>query len=354
MSRAMSSTQARGVAVALIENGQVVAVRSQGERNAGAANTSGAPLQTDTVMYAASLTKAMFAYLLMQLVDEGRIDLDRPIAEYLDRPLPQYPDDRRYGPWSGLAGDDRWRRITPRILLTHSSGFANFAFLEPDGRLRMHFDPGTRYGYSGDGIMLLQFVIEQGLGIDVQRELERRFFDRLGMTRTSATWRPDFAGNLADGWDIDGKPQPHDERSRSRMAGSIDTTIDDFARFAAAAVRGDGLSARARAEWVRAQLPITTAHQFPTWQLPELPVEQRRPDLAAGLGVVVFDGPQGRGFYKGGHDDITGNLWVCVERGKRCVVILSNDVRAERAYPALVRELLGETGMPWDWEYNFP
>ena len=80
--------------------------------------------------------------------------------------------------------------------------------------------------------------------------------------------------------------------------------------------------------------------------------EIRHFHLFAGLGVVVFDGPQGRGFFKGGHNDSTGNTWVCVERSRRCAVILSNDVRAEAAFPQLVRTLLGETGVPWNWEYG--
>jgi hypothetical protein len=84
----------------------------------------------------------------------------------------------------------------------------------------------------------------------------------------------------------------------------------------------------------------------------ELPVAQRRADLAAGLGVNVFSGPQGRGFEKGGHDDITGNTWVCVEARRRCVVFLSNDVRAEAAYARLVKFVLGETGAPWRWHYG--
>lgn len=67
---------------------------------------------------------------------------------------------------------------------------------------------------------------------------------------------------------------------------------------------------------------------------------------------MVFKGPQARGFYQGGHDDATGNTWVCVERGGRCVVILANDVRVERAFPAIVRFILGETGVPWHWEYG--
>jgi len=66
----------------------------------------------------------------------------------------------------------------------------------------------------------------------------------------------------------------------------------------------------------------------------------------------LFEGPLGRGFYKGGHNDSTGNTWVCVQRGRRCVVILANDVRAEAAFPHLVAFVLGDTGAPWTWEYG--
>lgn len=344
--RLMAATDAQGLALAVIENGEVAHIASWGARNA-----AGDSLRADTVMYGASLTKAVFAYTVMQLVDEGKIDLDQPIADYLEKPLPDYPEEDRYGPWKGLADDPRWRALTPRILLTHSAGFANFAFLEPDGRLRIHFDPGSRYAYSGEGLILLQFVLERGLGFNLGAEMQRRVFDRFGMKNTSMVWRPDFARNLADGWDAKGRVEPHDARSTVRAAGSMDTTIADFARFAAGFVRGEGLSRAARAEMRRPQRAITTATQFPTLQ-DELPAGQRRNDLSAGLGVVTFSGPQGRGFFKGGHNDTTGNMWVCLERGRRCVVLLANDVRAEAAFPGLVRLILGETGMPWSWEYG--
>jgi len=346
MARMMAITHAQGLALAVIDQGKVVQVHAAGKRNA-----AGDPLTTDTVMYGASLTKMAFAYMVMQLVDEGVLDLDRPIGEYLQRPLPDYPAEKQYAPWPDLRDDPRWRRLTARMLLSHRSGFANFAFLEPDGKLRLHFDPGTRYAYSGEGLILLQFVLERGLGLEVGAEMQRRVFNRFGMTRTSMLWRPDFAGNLADGWTQDGTSEPHDERSRVRAAGSMDTTITDIARFAAGYMRGEGLSAKGRAELVHAQWPITTASQFPTLQA-ELAPAQRRRDLAAGLGVVVFQGPQGRGFYKGGHDDAVGNTLVCVARRQRCVVVLGNDVRAEAAFPALVRFVLGETGAPWSWEYG--
>lgn len=344
--RAMAETHANGLAIAVIDHGRVTSVEAFGKRNA-----KGDPLTVDTVMYGASITKAVFGYLLMQLVDEGKVDLDRPIAAMLPRPIPSYGNLPAYGNWGDLAADERWRTITPRMAMTHSTGFANFAFLERDGKLRIHFDPGTRFSYSGEGMMLLQFGLEQGLGLNVGAELQRRFFAPLGMTHTSLMWRPDFAANLADGWTGEGKVEPHDERSRVRVAGSMDTTIADLAKFAAYMARKGGLSRSAAAERVRGSLPITTATQFPNF-LPDAPADKRVPGLGAGIGVVAFTGPQGPGWFKGGHNDSTGNTLVCVARGERCVLILSNDVRAERAFPMLVKAALGETGVPFGWEYG--
>jgi CubicO group peptidase (beta-lactamase class C family) len=345
----MTRTRAKGMAVAVIDRGQVRYVRAYGVRNA-----KGDPLTTDTVMYGASLTKTVFAYTVMQLVDQRKLALDTPLKTYLDRPLPAYgPDPKfpdKYGPYKDLANDSRWEKITPRMSLTHSTGFANFWFIEPDQKLRIHFEPGSRYAYSGEGLILLQFVIERGLGLDVG-DLTKATFDRLGMTRTSLVWRADFAANLADGWNDQGKPQEHDERSKVRAAGSMDTTISDLSKFVAALARGDGLSAASRAEMTKPQLHIGTAHQFPPF-VPDLPQNEQRKDLYAGLGVITFDGPQGRGYFKGGHDGQTANTMVCIEAGRRCAVILSNDVRSEAGFAELVRFILGDTGVPYEWEYG--
>ncbi|RYG88558.1 MAG: class C beta-lactamase-related serine hydrolase [Alphaproteobacteria bacterium] len=341
---ALVSTGARGLAIAVVERGRVSHVAAFGDRN-----EAGLPLTVDTVMYGASLTKAVFGYMTAQLAEEGRLDLDQPIAALLPQPIPAYGNVAGYRQWGDLANDARWQTITPRMTLTHATGFANFAFLEPDRRLRIHFTPGTRYAYSGEGLMLLQFALERGMGLDVEAELQRRFFAPLGMGLTSLKWQDRFAANLADGWDENGKVHPHDHRSRVRVAGSMDTTIHDMARMAAAMVRGYGLSKEGRIRFSRGTLAITTRQQFPTL-LPDAPASQR-PAAQAAMGVIAFTGPQGAGWYKGGHDDITANTLVCVERRQRCVLIMSNDVRAERAFPALVRAVLGETGVPYRWEY---
>ena len=351
---AMALTHAKGLAIAVIDEGHVAYVQAYGVRNA-----AGDPLLPDTVMYGASLTKTVVAYTTLQLVDRGSLKLDTPLADDLDKPLIDYDPEAifpdKYGPYKTLAGDDRWKQITPRMVLTHSTGFANFWWLEPDQKLHIHFDPGTHYSYSGEGLILLQFIIDngkksQGLGTPIET-LTQANFDRLGMTRTSLVWRPDFRPNLADGWNDTGEVGEHDERSKARAAGSMDTTITDLSKFVAALVKGDGLSPASRAEMVKPSLHIGTRTQFPPFQ-DDLPPDQQRADLAAGLGVVVFDGPQGHGFFKGGHDGQTANTMVCVENHKRCVLILSNDVRSEAAFADLVKFVLGDTGVPYDWEYG--
>jgi CubicO group peptidase (beta-lactamase class C family) len=180
--------------------------------------------------------------------------------------------------------------------------------------------------------------------------MQRRVFDRLGMRRTSLRWRPDFADNVADGYAFDGSVQPHERRFRIRAAGSMDSTIADQARLWAGIMRGEGLSPASRAALVQGWLPIDSKHQFPTLDPARAAWPQQ---LAAGLGLVTFRDRSGPAWFKGGHDEWTANLVLCLERGQRCVVLMSNDVRAEQLYPELARLALGETDMPWSWEYGW-
>jgi len=342
----MKRENVQGMALAFIDDGKVVYVAAYGRRNV----ERDLPLTTDTIMYGASLTKTAFAYMVLQLVDEGRLDLDASVADLLPRPLPEY--DEGDDDYSDLAGDERWRALTPRIILTHTTGFANFRWLEEDQRLRFHHDPGSRYGYSAEGFYILQLILEQGLGLDVGKEMQARVFDRFGMTHSSMTWRSDFATNLADGYGVDGSMEPHDERSSVSAAGSMDTSIGDQALLWAGIVRGDGLSAASRAELVRPQVPVTSPHQFPTLTSETEP-QNTEIGLAAGLGLVTFQDISGPAWFKGGHNPWTGNMVIGLEDGKRCLVLLANDVRAERIYPELTRTVLGATRMPWRWEYNY-
>lgn len=337
--RLMTAEKIPGVAVAVVEKGKVTHVVTKGVRNA-----SGDPLTPDTIMYAASITKAAFSYYVLMLADDGKVDLDRSVAEILPKPLPAYP---RY---ADLAVDERWKTITLRRLLTHSSGLADQRFYDPQNRFRFNLEPGTRYAYSNEGINLAQFIIEEGLGLKVGDEMNRRLFQPLGMTNSSMIWREDFKRNLADGQHADGRWEAHDDRSSVKAAGSLDTTITDLGKLAAAMVSGWGLSAKTRAELDKG-FPIVSRSQFPPFLIRDNP-DNARIGLQAGIGVVVFDGPRGRAFYKGGHNDITDNHMTCVTKEKRCVVVLTNSGVGQRIIPAVVKAALGDIGSPWDWEYG--
>lgn len=338
-----------GLGMALIENGRVTYLKAYGERDV----EHHLPLRTDTVMYAASLTKAAFAYSVMMMVDEGRIDLDRPIGKYLPKPLPQY------SLYADLADEPRWQLLTPRILLSHRSGFPNFRYFppgkdyDPHGKLHNYFEPGTRYSYSGEGINLLQFTIEQGQLADVSDYMRAHLFERFDMPHTSLTWRDDFASNVAQGYDKAGKPLGHDQHSHAHVAGSMDTTLHDYAQLAAAMVRGDGLKPATHAMWLKPEIRIRSVQQFPPIVLPDTS-DNDGIALSYALGVGTFKSPRGPAWFKEGHDDGTSNLLLCIERTRDCLLMLSNSANAESIFPYLIQATFGDVCYPWYWDGYIP
>ncbi|WP_246058617.1 serine hydrolase domain-containing protein [Luteibacter pinisoli] len=345
----MKAADVPGLAIAVIRNGKVTSVKAYGYRD----TEKKLPLTTDTVMYAASLTKAAFAYAVMGLVDDKRLALDASIANDLPKPLPEYPK------YSDLAGDERWKKLTPALLLSHRSGFPNFRFWPPgkdydaDAKLAFYQEPGATYGYSGEGINLLQFVIENGKGVDVDTLMQQRLFKPFGMTRTGMTWRDDFADNNTVGYGPDGKAIPHKRRETARAAGSMDTTIHDYANLLAAMVRGEGLSRTAYATWLKPVVRIRSVQQFPTMGTPDS-TDNDSISLGYAMGVGTFNSPRGPAFFKGGHDDGTNNVFVCLEKSRDCVLIMSNSSHAESIFPALIANTLGKTCFPWYWEGYVP
>jgi CubicO group peptidase (beta-lactamase class C family) len=345
----MQAAHVPGLALAVIENGRIVHLRTYGERD----TEKHLALTVDTTMYAASITKAAFAYATMTLVDEHRLDLDEPLPALLPKPLTDYDK------YADLKDDPRWRQITPRMLLSHTAGFANFRFFKPEGgydpngKLKIYFAPGTRFAYSGEGINLMQFVLEEGLHQDAGQLMQRQLFDRFDMRRTSMVWRDDFANDLAIGYDEAGKPLGHKQRGSVRAAGSMDTTPADYAQLLAGMVRGDGLSAKAHAQWLKPVITIHSVQQFPTLDTATTH-DNDSIGLSYALGVVTFQSPQGPAWFKSGHDDGTNNMILCLQVSRDCVMILSNSSNAESIFKYLIDATLGPTCFPWFWEGYVP
>jgi CubicO group peptidase (beta-lactamase class C family) len=343
VAKLMSAARVTGLGIAVINDSKIVYVKSFGFRN----KENQQALTEDTVMYGASFTKSVFAYLVMQLVERGILDLDKPVHQYLEKPLPDYEK------YKDLAGDDRYKLITARMLLSHTAGFPNWRWINPNEKLDIKFAPGSKYSYSGEGINLLQFVIEAITRKSVGDMMRERIFEPFGMTRTSMTWQEQFADNCANGYDEKEQSLGHNKRTAARAAGSMDTTITDFARFMEAVMQSKGVAKQAKELMLTPQIQIYSKQQFPTPSL-ETTDENRNIQLSYGLGWGLLHTPYGKAFFKEGHDDGWENHVVAFPGKKIAVVLMANSSNGDGIFKELLNVLINDTFTPWKWEGYIP
>jgi CubicO group peptidase (beta-lactamase class C family) len=289
VTRLMRAAEVTGVGITLFNQGKVVYQKAYGFRD----TEKHLPLTADSVLNGASFTKVAFAYMVMQLVDEKRLNLDRPVYQYLRKPLPEYPQYR------DLAGDPRYQKITARMLLDHTSGFPNLRWLNDDHKLNINFDPGSRYAYSGEGMMLLQLLVETITGKPLEELMQERVFRPLGMSRSSMVWQEKFESDFANGYDEYGRSLGPDKRKEADAAGSMSTTLRDFSRFMRGLMLDQGLSLKTRELMLSPQIAIASQHQFPTLAS-ETTDANRSIHLAYGLGWGLYQTPYGKAFFKEG------------------------------------------------------
>jgi CubicO group peptidase (beta-lactamase class C family) len=337
--RLMRAAEVTGVGITIFNNGRVAYSKTYGLRDV----EKQLLLTEDSVMAGASLSKAAFAYLVMQLVADRRLDLDRPVQEYLPKPLPEYPSYR------DLADDLRYKEITGRMLLSHTSGFPNLRWLSPDRKLSIHFAPGSRYAYSGEGIQLLQLVVETIGGKPLQGLMQERVFRPLNMSRTSMVTEQRFEDDYANGYDEWGRSLGHQQRKTSSAAGSMQTTLHDFTRFMQAVIDGRGLPKSARESMLTPQIQIFSEHQFPTLDTAATE-ENKAIRLSYGLGWGLFWTPYGKAFFKEGHDEGFRHYTVVFDKPKDGIVIMTNSSNGEGIFKNLLESLLGNTFTPIAWE----
>lgn len=342
VSRLIQAAHVTGAGVALFHDGKVVYLKTYGLRDA----EKDLPLTTDSVMTAASLTKSAFATVVMRLVQRGVLNLDKPVEQYLGKPLGDFT------PYADLKGDPRTAKLTLCILLDHTTGFANFRGLEDDHKLHIHYDPGTHYGYSGEGINLAQFVVEKVTGKSATQLMEEELYAPLKMSRTSMIWLPRFESDFANGYDEYGRSLGPERRTNPNAAGSMQTTPRDYATFLGALMRGEVLSSAARDRMLSPQIRIHSAHQFPSLNTDTTtaydPIE-----LSYGIGWGLYKSPYGPAFFKEGHDEGWRNLALCFLNGDG-MLVMTNSSNGEGIFRTLVEALLGETAFPFDWDGYTP
>jgi CubicO group peptidase (beta-lactamase class C family) len=326
-----------GLSCAILNDSQVAYVETFGVKN----SKTGEPLDPDTVFTGASFSKTVFAYVAMQLVEEGVLDLDRPLHEYLARPLPSYEQ------YVDLEGDDRYRLITARMCLSHSTGFPNWRWFNDDGRLQFNFEPGERHAYSGEGIVLLQRVIEELTGKGLEELARERVFVPLGMSRTGFVWQDAWADNLASPHDRFERPRRFNRRHEADAAGSIATTPGDYAKLLVAVLSAEG----ERGATVDQMLKMQVVNRHAAMFGPRYWEESDAFGFAGwGLGWGRFDcGELGRAIFHTGHDSGAQNYTVTfVDRGIG-VVLMSNSDNFEGIARELSEAMIGDTCSPFDW-----
>ncbi len=340
----LAAEHVMGAQLAILNGGRVVWTHVYGLRDAQAK----LPMTADTVATAASVTKSVFATWVMLQVERGLVDLDEPVAHMLPKPLLEY--ERYKESAVEMVADPRWLRLTPRMLLSHRAGLANFARFEPDKKMRLHFEPGTQFAYSGEGLELLQFALETKLGVELGAAMERDLFAPLRMSHTSMAWKEEFAANAEMRYSAKDELIGPARRKRADVAGSMVTSVNDLGAFLEALLAGRVLKPETLRLMLTPQVRIGTAQQFPMLQT-QPGTEGPKVGLAYGLGWGLLTKTKyGPAFFKEGHEDGAENYVICFAKSGSCMVLLTNSNNGELAFRPLLEKLLGDTVTPWVWE----
>ncbi|WGQ10064.1 serine hydrolase domain-containing protein [Pedobacter gandavensis] len=338
LNQLLDSAEVAGLQVVILNNKKPVWAKSFGFKDV----ERQMPLNDSTVMYAASLTKAVFGYLFMRLVDKGILDLDKPIRDYLKLPITEYPK------WKQLGEDTvSFDKITPRMILSHSSGMPVLRS-EYGDQLRLIAKPGEKFYYSNEGMNLLGFVMEEYTGKSLKVWTIEEVFGPLQMKHTSMVWEPEFEKNFSYAYFKDGKKYGSERRESTRAAGSMTTTAADYAKFVANLMNKKGLSKKGYDQLLSPQILVKSKRGFGPLK-DTLTTDNDRIELAWGMGIGLFKSPDGTAFFHTGRGEANINYMVAYPDKGIAVVLLSNSENYERVYGAVLEACIGDKNSPLTW-----
>ena len=357
-----------GVGIAVVEDGAVAWSRGIGMANA----QTQAPIAARTVFEDASLSKPVFAYLVMQLVEQGRIALDVPLLQY------RRPD---------YLGDHPWlARITVRDVLRHTTGLPDWRRSPATEKLVPAFEPGTRVTYSGEAFVWLQLVVEELTGQSLDAAMQAHLFGPAGMRDSSYTWNADLAARSVHGhpandraggdvprqvlreqWELAhkvalrwGKPLSawrYEDAQRAlpevlalappglvswpgdilaNAAASLRTTVSDYARFLCLMMDG-----RQRASW---ELSDAARRAMLT---PQISLPGRWTEKGLGWNMEqTRDGPMF--YHSGSNSGIFKNFALGDAQRRRGIVVLTNGGSGAFVHQRVVRAATGYDLLSYD------
>jgi len=310
LQRLLADRSVTGASVAVLRNGSIEA----GAAGLRDQNTA-VPVDVNTVFPAASLTKPLVSYAVLQLADSGVLDLDEPLS----RSIPAIvPDD----PMSAL--------VTFRHVLTHTCGLQNIRGKEP---VRMYFRPGSWFSYSSLGFSLMQSAIETRTGERLEATVQRLVFAPLAMGSSSLEWCDRFLGNMASPHEAEKQIEMHRPPS-ANASYTLHTTAGDYGAFVAAILRGERLKASTWEQFLSANVMV------PKGAIVHLDGEPSATEADIGWGLGWGVEPSQRTFFQWGKMSGVRAFVMGSLEHQTGVVLLTNSNRGLRLMDDISRDVL--------------
>ena len=303
--RLMQQARVPGVSLALIRDAQIVWQAAFGVKNA----EQNEQLTPATLFQAASLSKPLFAYAVLCLVDQGILDLDCPLTEYQSPPF--------------ISTDPFLPQITARMVLCHLTGWPNWR--EKGQPLIRSTLPGTAFSYSGESFGYLQKVIEHLTHQPLAQFLRQRVLLPLGMTHSTYEWTT-AESNPSSGHNLEGKPSALFILPEPHAAASLQTTPYEYARFLCAMLNAETLP------------HVLSPHRLQEMLHPQVELE---PAIFWGLGWGLQDTHDGRAFWHSGDNPGFKNLALAYPEMRIGLVIMTNGDGGTELWEPLLRLSLG-------------
>lgn len=284
---------------------------------------TGSPVTSGTVFEAASLTKVVASYVVLQLVDEGVLDLDTPLSEYFD--------------YSRIAGDPAAQRITGRMVLTHTSGLPNWATGPSSPEFETTpvstiFEPGTQWSYSGEGFYYLQKTVESLTGESFEQLVRERVFERFGMAGSDLVTNPAFDAVTSVGHTADGTARPVRNFPRANVAYTLRTTAGDYNKFLRGAlIDGEGLAPGTR------EMMFTPAGSADHGGGDQDAIDH----IKWGLGIGLQSNELGDAIWHWGDNGPYKAFFIAYPETGRSIVIMTNSENGLNAVDDVVHEFFG-------------
>ena len=328
----MEQANVPGLALTLIQDAEIAWNGAFGARD----SASGEPVTPDTLFEAASLSKPVFAYAALKLCETGALDLDAPLADYV--PDPYLPDEVRC------------ELVTMRHVLSHTTGLPNW---RPKGKpLRMHFAPGERFSYSGEGYGYLYAVVEHVIGQAPVDHVRANLLEPLGMEHSRFVWTGQEGLLIALPHDENGEPKKKGLWPNMNVAAGLHCTSADFGRFMAAVMRPRAgnpshLGADMTRDMLTSQVQVNdSAPWHKDWPRPEIKLDDR---VGWGLGWGLQRTTRGPSFWHWGDNGRYRAFAVGFPESGFGVVVMTNGEKGQQVISRILRQAIGGDYPGLDW-----